>query len=82
MTTNLVILNGPALWNTYNGQYKWLFQVSDYKAPNFEAGGTMQQGMYVPKGFIWEADFDPLYVALRAMHRRDFQQSMDRYTTQ
>ena len=27
-----------------------LKQVADYKAPNFEAGGTMQQGMYVPKG--------------------------------
>ena len=58
-----------------------LKQVADYKAPNFEAGGAMQQGMYVPKGFIWETGYDPLYVALRAMHRKDFQQSMDRYTT-
>ena len=27
-------------------------QVADYKAPNFEAGGHMQQGMYMPKGNI------------------------------
>lgn len=29
-----------------------LKKVADYKAPNFEAGGTMQQGMYMPKGEI------------------------------
>ncbi len=42
----------------------------------------MQQGMYVPKGLIWQYDFDPMYVSLRAMHRKDFQAAMDRYTSQ
>ena len=27
-----------------------LKEISDYRAPNFEVGGTMQQGMYIPKG--------------------------------
>ncbi|XP_074659002.1 E3 ubiquitin-protein ligase UBR3-like [Tubulanus polymorphus] len=59
-----------------------LRQIGDYKAPNFEAGGgTMQQGMYVPKELVWNEDFDPMYVSLRAVHRRDFQSAMDRYTT-
>ena len=40
----------------------------------------MLQGTYVPKGNIWESDYDPLYVLLRVMYRRDFQASMDRYT--
>jgi len=25
-------------------------QISDYKAPNFEAGNGLQQGTYLPKG--------------------------------
>ncbi|ELU10689.1 hypothetical protein CAPTEDRAFT_220674 [Capitella teleta] len=57
-----------------------LEQVSNYKAPNFEAGGGMQQGIYIPKDEIWESDFDPLYVMLRAIYRRDLQTSLDRYT--
>ncbi len=55
-------------------------QVADYKAPNFEASGSMQQGMYVPKAVVWEQLYDPIYVLLRAVHRRDFQTSMDRFT--
>uniref|UniRef100_A0A0N8E404 E3 ubiquitin-protein ligase n=1 Tax=Daphnia magna TaxID=35525 RepID=A0A0N8E404_9CRUS len=57
-----------------------LAQVADYKAPNFEASGSMQQGMYVPKAVVWEQLYDPIYVLLRAVHRRDFQTSMDRFT--
>ena len=63
--------------NTY---YRWWLQIADYKAPNFEAGGAMQQGMYVPKPELWEKLYDPLYVMLRAMYKKDFQASMDRYT--
>lgn len=55
-------------------------QVADYKAPNLEASGNMQQGMYVPKPKVWEELYDPIHVLLRAIHRRDFQTSMDRYT--
>ena len=58
-----------------------LKEVAEYRAPNFEVGGgSMQQGMYVPKVSVWERDYDPIYVLLRAMYRRDFQASMDRYT--
>nr|CAD7398319.1 unnamed protein product [Timema poppensis] len=55
-------------------------KVADYKAPNLEASGNMQQGMYVPKSTVWEELYDPIHVLLRAVHRRDFQTSMDRFT--
>lgn len=55
-------------------------QVADYKAPNLEASGNMQQGMYVPKPKVWEELYDPIHVLLRAVHRRDFQNSMDRFS--
>lgn len=58
----------------------FFLKVADYKAPNFEASGSMQQGMYVPKAAVWEQLYDPIYVLLRAVHRRDFQTSMDRFT--
>ncbi|KAF5282499.1 hypothetical protein FQR65_LT14269 [Abscondita terminalis] len=57
-----------------------LAEVADYKAPALEATGNMQQGMYVPKAQVWEKQYDPIHVLLRAVHRRDFQTSMDRYT--
>ncbi|XP_035688806.1 E3 ubiquitin-protein ligase UBR3-like [Branchiostoma floridae] len=57
-----------------------LKEVADFKAPNFEAGG-MQQGTYTPKASVWEHEFDPIFILVRAVHRRDFQTAMDRYTT-
>ncbi|XP_069111047.1 E3 ubiquitin-protein ligase ubr3-like [Argopecten irradians] len=57
-----------------------LKELADYKAPNFEAGAGLQQGTYVPKDFIWEQEFDPVHVALRAVSKKDFQSSMDRYS--
>ncbi|XP_046390043.1 E3 ubiquitin-protein ligase Ubr3 isoform X2 [Ischnura elegans] len=57
-----------------------LSEVADYRAPNLEASGNMQQGMYVPKPKVWEEMYDPIHVLLRAVHRRDFQTSMDRFT--
>ncbi|CAH0564545.1 unnamed protein product [Brassicogethes aeneus] len=57
-----------------------LAEVADYRAPALEASGNMQQGMYVPKARVWERQYDPVHVLLRAVHRRDFQTSMDRYT--
>uniref|UniRef100_T1JNI2 E3 ubiquitin-protein ligase n=1 Tax=Strigamia maritima TaxID=126957 RepID=T1JNI2_STRMM len=57
-----------------------LNRVTNYKAPNFEAGGHMLQGMYAPKDEIWERDYDPMYVLLRAVHRHDYQVSLDRFT--
>ncbi|XP_052094995.1 E3 ubiquitin-protein ligase UBR3-like [Mytilus californianus] len=57
-----------------------LKEVADYKAPNLEASGGLQQGTYKPKGEIWEKDFDPVHVAIRALYKKDLQSSMDRYT--
>ncbi|XP_020708415.2 E3 ubiquitin-protein ligase Ubr3 [Athalia rosae] len=57
-----------------------LAEVAQYRAPNLEASGNMQQGMYGPKPHVWDKLFDPLHVLLRAVHRRDFQVSMDRFT--
>lgn len=57
-----------------------LAEVADYKAQTLEASGNMQQGMYVPKAQVWEKQYDPVHVLLRAVHRREIQTSMDRYT--
>ncbi|XP_077978171.1 E3 ubiquitin-protein ligase UBR3-like [Glandiceps talaboti] len=57
-----------------------LKQVADYKEPVFESG-AMQQGMYTPKAEVWANHYDPLHVILRAVHKRDIQSAMDRYTT-
>lgn len=57
-----------------------LSEVADYRAPNFEASGNMQQGMYSPKPHVWEHMYDPVHVLLRAVHRRDFQTSLDHFT--
>lgn len=57
-----------------------LAETAQYKAPNLEASGNMQQGMYGPKPYVWDELFDPLHVLLRAVHRKDFQISMDRFT--
>lgn len=59
--------------------FAFINQVADYKAPNFESSGNMLQGMYVPKPCVWEQIYDPIYVLLRAVHRRDFQTSLDRF---
>ncbi|XP_011496807.1 PREDICTED: E3 ubiquitin-protein ligase UBR3 [Ceratosolen solmsi marchali] len=58
-----------------------LAEVAHYRAPNLEASGNMQQGMYGPKPRVWDELFDPLHVLLRAVQRKDFQVSMDRFTT-
>ncbi|XP_043272202.1 E3 ubiquitin-protein ligase Ubr3 isoform X3 [Venturia canescens] len=57
-----------------------LAEVAQYRAPNLEASGTMQQGMYGPQARVWADLYDPLHVLLRAVHRRDYQVSMDRFT--
>lgn len=35
--------------------------------------------MYIPKDEVWENLYDPIYVLLRAVQRRDFQASLDRF---
>ena len=38
--------------------------------------------IYIKKisGEIWEKDFDPVHVAMRALYKKDLQSAMDRYT--
>uniref|UniRef100_A0A4W3IXI8 E3 ubiquitin-protein ligase n=1 Tax=Callorhinchus milii TaxID=7868 RepID=A0A4W3IXI8_CALMI len=56
-----------------------LSAVADFKAPVFEPGGSMQQGMYTPKADVWNQEFDPIMVIHRTVYRRDVQSAMDRY---
>ena len=58
-----------------------LSDVGQFREPQFEAGGTMQQGMYSPRSSVWETMYDPIYVLLRAVHRKDFQSSFDRFVS-
>lgn len=57
-----------------------LSKVADFKAPVLEVSGQMLQGMYAPKPVVWEELYDPIHILLRAVHRRDFQTSLDRFT--
>jgi len=59
---------------------KILSELADYRGPGFESG-SMQQGMYVPKDFVWEDYFDYTHVLLRAVQRQDAETSMQRYKT-
>lgn len=54
-----------------------LSEVADYRAPN-----NMQQGMYSPKPHVWEEHYDPIHALLRAVQRKDFQTSVDRFSEQ
>lgn len=55
-------------------------ECADYKNHGLDSSGTMQQGMYGPNASVWEHHYDPIHVLLRSVHRKDFQNSMDRYT--
>ena len=57
-----------------------ILKVADFKAPGFNVSGKLQQGTYCPKAEVWLQEYDPLHTILRTVHRREFQQSMDRYT--
>ena len=59
---------------------KNLAEIADFRSPALEAGGNVSQGMFYPKAYIWLNEYDPLYVLLRAVHRRDYQSSFDRFT--
>ncbi|KAI8124337.1 E3 ubiquitin-protein ligase UBR3 [Lucilia cuprina] len=41
---------------------------------------NLEQGLFTPIDEVWEEYYDPLHVLLRAVHRRDFQSSLDRFT--
>lgn len=57
-----------------------LNQIADFRSPALEAGGNLSQGMFYPKANIWLHEYDPIHVLLRAVHRRDYQASIDRFT--
>ena len=42
--------------------------------------GSLKQGRYKPNDDVWLYEYDPLYVMLRSVKRREFQESFDRYT--
>lgn len=57
---------------------KFLRVLSIFKRP---ASGSenLEQGLFIPIDDVWEKFYDPLHVLLRAVHRRDFQNSLDRF---
>ncbi|XP_055914152.1 E3 ubiquitin-protein ligase Ubr3 isoform X3 [Eupeodes corollae] len=57
----------------------FLKQLSVYKAPS-SGSDNLEQGLFTPIDEVWENYYDPLHVLLRAVHRRDFQSSLDRFT--
>ncbi|XP_052741571.1 E3 ubiquitin-protein ligase Ubr3 isoform X2 [Bicyclus anynana] len=56
-----------------------LRELSDYRAPP-KGSENLEQGLFVPKPIVWEQYYDPLHLLQRAVHRRDFHTSMDRFT--
>ncbi|XP_016923094.2 E3 ubiquitin-protein ligase Ubr3 isoform X1 [Drosophila suzukii] len=57
----------------------FLKKLSVYKAPS-SGSENLEQGLFTPIDEVWEKHYDPLHVLLRAVHRRDFQSSLDRFT--
>lgn len=58
-----------------------LSEVSDYLQPSLDilSIGNLKQGRYKPKDSIWLNEYDPLFVMLRSVKMREFQESFDRY---
>lgn len=57
----------------------FLKQLSVYRSPP-QGSENLEQGLFIPIADVWEQHYDPLHVLQRAVHRRDFQSSMDRFT--
>lgn len=58
---------------------KYLKQLSSYRPPPI-GSENLEQGLFIPLPAVWKIYYDPLHVLLRAVHRRDFQNSMDRFS--
>ncbi|XP_055526440.1 E3 ubiquitin-protein ligase Ubr3 [Wyeomyia smithii] len=56
----------------------FLKELSVYRPPPV-GSENLEQGLFMPVQEVWERYYDPLHVLLRAVHRRDFQNSMDRF---
>uniref|UniRef100_A0A182JDL2 E3 ubiquitin-protein ligase n=1 Tax=Anopheles atroparvus TaxID=41427 RepID=A0A182JDL2_ANOAO len=57
---------------------RYLRELSIYRSPPV-GSENLEQGMFMPVPAVWERHYDPLHVLLRAVHRRDFQNSLDRF---
>lgn len=57
---------------------QYLSELSVFKNPQ-RLSENLEQGLFMPTADVWERYYDPLHVLLRAVHRRDFQNSMDRF---
>lgn len=57
----------------------FLKELSNFRRPP-QSSENLEQGLFIPVSDVWEKYYDPLHVLLRAIHRRDFQNSMDRFT--
>ncbi|CAB3261049.1 unnamed protein product [Arctia plantaginis] len=57
-----------------------LKELSTYRPPP-KGSENLEQGLFVPQPIVWEQYYDPLHVLRRAVHRRDFHASMERFTT-
>jgi len=51
-----------------------LQELAEYRKPSLES-----QGLFSPKNDVWENEYDPLKVLLRAVYRKDYQSSLDRF---
>lgn len=58
---------------------KFLKELSIFRRPPV-GSENLDQGLFIPVPDVWEKYYDPLHVLLRAVHRRDFQTSMDRFS--
>lgn len=58
---------------------KYLKLLSSYRPPPV-GSENLEQGLFIPLPIVWKIYYDPLHVLLRAVHRRDFQNSMDRFS--
>lgn len=58
---------------------KYLKLLSSYRAPPV-GSENLEQGLFIPLPVVWNIYYDPLHVLLRAVHRRDFQNSLDRFS--
>lgn len=66
--------------NTHTRNFeRYLKQLSTYRSPP-QGSENLEQGLFIPIPAVWEQHYDPLHVLQRAVHRRDFQNSMDRFT--
>ncbi|XP_047991395.1 E3 ubiquitin-protein ligase Ubr3 [Leguminivora glycinivorella] len=56
-----------------------LKELSTYRPPP-RGSENLEQGLFVPTPLVWQKYYDPLHVLRRAVHRRDFHASMERFT--